>query len=710
LYLSIRIRIFSEELFNPIYLDINMPDQSSAENNFLLKITAIIQENISNEKFGVSELADEIGMSRSNLLRKIKKTNNLSVSQFIREVRLKYAMELLQDNKLGVSEISYKVGFSSVSYFIKCFREHYGYPPGEATKQDNKVDDSYWIEPNKGKKRNLLIGISSILILVAVLLYVFVKPIKPEPIGLEKSIAVLPFKNDSNDSTNVYLINGLMESILTKLQQIEDVRVISRTSVEKYRNNAKTSAEIANELNVSYFVEGSGQKIGDQIQLTVQLIEAPTDKHLWAEQYNKKNKDIFALQQNVAKNIASKIKAIITPEEEEQINKVPTDNLLAYDYFLKGMEFFHKGNKEGLLESIVYFKKAIEQDPEFARAYADIAMAYYYLDIASTQKKHTALINENADKALLLDAKLPQSLLAKAMYFMNKREYDKALPYLEKALYFNPNSALVINFLSDYYTTYMPNTQKYLEYALRGIRLDIAAQDSVTASYVYLHVSNAFVQTGFIDESLFYINKSTDYNPKNLFSEYLKAYILYAKNQDLVKTKDLLVAAFEKDTTRLDILQEVGKMYYYMRDFETSYAYYKHFVAVREKYNLSIYPHEDIKIGLVMEKTGRKAEAEKLIANYFNYATNDKSIYKNVSLAVYYAQKGEVEKALEFLEKFSNEDNYQYWLVLFLEIDPLVDNLKDHPDFKKLIKKINNKFWKGHKEIKKSLKEKELID
>ena len=686
-----------------------MPDQSSSENDFLLKITVIIQENISNEKFGVSELADEIGMSRSNLLRKIKKINNLSVSQFIRQVRLKNAMELLQENALSVSEISYKVGFGSVSYFIKCFRDHFGFPPGEASNQENQLDDAYWIEPNKGNKRKFILGVFFILILMAVLIYVFTKPAKEEPVSLEKSIAVLPFKNDSNDSTNVYLINGLMESILTKLQQIEDVRVISRTSVEKYRNNAKTSAEIAKELNVSYFVEGSGQKIGDQIQLTVQLIEAPTDKHLWAEQYNKNTKDIFALQQDVAKNIAGEIRAIITPEEEEQINKVPTDNLLAYDYFLKGMEFFHKGNREGLVEAIVFFKKAVEEDPEFAQAYADIAMAYYYLDIASAQRKHTALINENADKALLLDGKLPQSLLAKALYYMNIREYDKALPYLEKALHYNPNSALAINFLSDYYTTYMPNTQKYLEYALRGIGLDIAAQDSVTASYVYLHVSNAFVQTGFVDEALFYINKSTDYNSKNLFSEYLKAYILYAKNQDLLKTKDLLVAAFEKDTTRLDILQEVGKMYYYLRDYETSYAYYKHFVAAKEKHKLSIYPHEDIKIGLVMEKTGRKAEAEKLFANYFDYATNNKSIYKNASLAVYYAQKGDVEKALELLELFSKEDNYQYWLVLFLEIDPLVDNIKDHPDFKKLIKKINDKFWKDHKEIEKALKEKKLI-
>src|SRR5690606_34887147 len=137
----------------------------------------------------------------------------------------------------------------------------------------------------------------------------------------EKSIAVLPFKNDSNDSSNVYLVNGLMESTLNNLQQINGLRVVSRTSVEKYRNGTKSIPEMAEELNVSYFVEGSGQKIGDRILLNIQLIEASTDRHLWTKQYRREMRDVFGLQQEIARDIAGKIEVRITPEEAERIGK-----------------------------------------------------------------------------------------------------------------------------------------------------------------------------------------------------------------------------------------------------------------------------------------------------------------------------------------------------------------------------------------------------
>ncbi|MBE9509811.1 MAG: helix-turn-helix domain-containing protein, partial [Bacteroidetes bacterium] len=353
-----------------------MPDAHSTQNDFLSKITEIIVENISNERFGVSELAHEIGMSRSNLLRKVKKLSKISVSQFIRQVRLKHAMEMLRQTSLTVSEVSYKVGFSSISYFIKCFHDYYGYPPGEVGKRDLNESDSIQIGESS-KKRNITILVSAIFVVVLLaILFIVFKPVLSKKINLEKSIAVLPFKNDSNDSTNVYIINGLMESILNNLQKIEDLKVISRTSVEKYRNAPQIIPEIARQLNVNYFVEGSGQKIGDQILLNIQLIEAQTDKHLWSGQYSREAKDIFKLQMEVAKNIADEIEAIITPEEEERINKVPTENLVAYDYFLKGLDLFYKGSRESLVEAITYFEKAIEHDNEFARAYADIAIAY----------------------------------------------------------------------------------------------------------------------------------------------------------------------------------------------------------------------------------------------------------------------------------------------------------------------------------------------
>ncbi|MCD4724668.1 MAG: helix-turn-helix domain-containing protein, partial [Bacteroidales bacterium] len=197
-----------------------MPDSHYIENDFLRKATEIIEENISNEQFGVSELAADMGMSRSSLLRKVKKLSKLSVSQFIRQVRLKQAMEMLRQNSFNVSEVSYKVGFSSTSYFIKCFRDHYGYPPGEAGKRSLNESDPIQNGQSRKKRMMVVLGAPLIIALLLVILFFIVKPFSYEQEDIEKSIAVLPFINDSDDSTNVYFINGLMESILNNLQKI----------------------------------------------------------------------------------------------------------------------------------------------------------------------------------------------------------------------------------------------------------------------------------------------------------------------------------------------------------------------------------------------------------------------------------------------------------------------------------------------------------
>ena len=179
-----------------------MPDSHSPDADFRSKITGIILENISNEQFGVSELADALNMSRSNLLRKLKKQTGLSVSQFIRQVRLERALEILRDGNATVSEISWQVGFSSTSYFIKCFREIYGYPPGEFSKQEMSSDDEEKPVVSDGKKRRMGILVAVILIVLAGILWIFLKP-TAKSAATDKSIAVLPFKNESNDSTNV---------------------------------------------------------------------------------------------------------------------------------------------------------------------------------------------------------------------------------------------------------------------------------------------------------------------------------------------------------------------------------------------------------------------------------------------------------------------------------------------------------------------------
>ena len=881
-----------------------MSDSGSIKNDFLKQLIKVIEEHISDELFGVSELAQEIGMSRSNLLRKLKKSTNRSVSQFIRQVKLKKAMELLKDSSLTVSEVSYKVGFSSTSYFIKCFREEYGYPPGEAGKKDELLKSEFsspthqlaaimftdiegytammqqdedkamkfrsrhreifesttqkykgkilqyygdgtlstfssaidavrcgielqlsfceepsipvrigihtgdilfsedgiagdgvniasrieslaaaqsvfisakvydeiknqsgiytasmgvfelknvdkpvevyaitnqgLVVPDKkqisGKARSKpqepkssfsprtrkieilwgLIILASIAIGYLVANSGLLNPEKQNKSSIlefntRKSIAVLPFINDSNDSTNVYIINGLMESTLNNLQKIRDLRVISRTSAEKYRNATKTIPEIAKELDVHYLIEGSGQKIGDQIMLNIQLIDAQNDQHLWSEQYNREIKDIFALQKEVSIHITEQIEVIITPEEEERINKAPTTDLVAYDYFLKGYDLLLTRSQAKLQKAIAYFEKAIEHDQEFARAYAAIAISYYYLDEGQAEKKYADQISHFADQAMLFDATLPQSLIAKALNYMHSEEYEFAASYLEKALEINPNEDIVYIFLIELYKDHIPDTEKYLEYALRGLEIDISMYDSIIGSFAFLQISNAFIQSGFVDEAEKYINKSLEYYPENLYSEYVKAYILYARNRNLDQTLSLLHEALRKDTTRIDIIQEVAKIYYFKRDFKNSYAYYKKYLNTKEALNLDIYPTENAKIGIVFSEMGFQEESEKYFTLFKEHADTDQSIYKSINLAAYYSAMGDVQKSLEYMRLFSEEDHYHYWIILFLDIDPLIDNIKSTKEYHDIRKKLENKFWKYHEEVKDNLNKKGLI-
>ena len=663
-------------------------------------------EHISDENFGVTELAEALHMSRSNLLRKIKKDTELSASQFIRQVRLEESLELLRQGSLSVSEISYEVGFGSPSYYIKCFREHYGYPPGEASKKG--FDDRSVAQGFLRRHRWKILAAASLIVIFVVMWKFIPGPATPQ-VEREKSIAVLPFKNESGDTTNVYFINGLMESTLNSLQKIEDLRVISRTSAEKYRNSDKAVPEIARELGVNYLVEGSGQKVGDQVLLHIQLIEASSDRPVWSEQYNRQVDDIFALQNEVARKITAGIEAVVTPDELEQIQKKPTKNLLAYDYYLRGLEPMWAGTREGWEEAIALFEKAVGEDPQFALAYANIAIAYFFLDQYKKEKKYTDAINTYADKALLYDSRSAESLIAKAMYYMQTEEYRLALPHLEKALEYNPNSSAVVQILADYYARIIPDTGKYLEYALKGIQLDVTSSDSIARSYTYLHLSNALVQTGFVAESLEYIRKSLDFNPRNPFAPYLKAYILYARDRDLAETTKQLTKEWEKDTTRLDILQEVGKMHYFQEDYDSAYYYYQKFVDARQQGGLDIFPQEDIKIGVVYEKMGLQEMADDLFSSYDAYCERDQSIYKSASTAMKYAHDGDYDKAIEQLRVFSTQDHYQYWILLFMELDPLMKPLEGHPGYERVMQKIKDRFWDNQARLRESLEEKGLL-
>ncbi|MBL0739983.1 helix-turn-helix domain-containing protein [Chryseolinea lacunae] len=679
-----------------------MPESPQPESSFLIELTAVVEKNIANEQFGVSELADAMNMSRSNLLRKVKKETNLSVSQLINQVRLKRAMELLRQSSLNVSEVSHQVGFNSTSYFIKCFREYYGYPPGEAGRRDVVTPSETAVLPETNREvppRRLTRTTLGLMLAVGILVLTaggyFIWSRTNHRSGTEEiSIAVLPFKNDSNDSSNVYLINGLMEATLNNLQKIEDLRVISRTSVEKYRNASRSIPEMAKELNVKYFVEGSGQKIGDRIVLNIQLIDGETDKHLWSNQYRREAKDIFELQQEIAKNISQEIEVIITPEEERRIEKKPTDDLVAYDYFLKGKDLFYR---DDLIGAIPWLNKAIEKDPKFSLAYATATMVYYYLDIFDVEKKHTADIDNYAEKAILYEARSSESMIAKALSFAQKRQYELSIPYFEKALEYDPHSGLVLHFLTEFYNIHVPNPAKYLEYAIQKVKADKGA-DSVTTGFNYFHLGNALLQNGFLDDAMRYATKSLQLNAKGFFAGYVYDYTFYAKDRDAGKARDRLLARWKKDTLRFDVLQEVGKMNTMLGDYKAATACYDRAVARMNLYHMDIFKHEYLRFGVAYARTGQKEKAERYLQQFKTFADNDRTMYKDLYLTTYYAYTGEANKAMKLFERFATQDNFIFW-VLLLRIDPVCDDLRKDPKFDAVMKEIERKYWKKHAQL-----------
>ncbi|MEX2234595.1 MAG: hypothetical protein WD824_20685 [Cyclobacteriaceae bacterium] len=226
---------------------------------------------------------------------------------------------------------------------------------------------------------------------------------------VEKSIAVLPFKNLSNNPEDRYLADGMMDAILNHLQRIKDLSVRSRSSTDQYRESVPTASKIGDELNVSYILEGSFQKVGNKANLIVQLIHTKSDEHLWAEEYNRDWSDIFKVQKDVAGLIAQELYANITREEANAIETIPTSNMVAYEYYLKGdkahWDFWKNNDIQKIHESRELFQKAIDLDAKFSLGFTGLGRAYWMLANRSPllATDYYAKAKVNFEKAISVD-------------------------------------------------------------------------------------------------------------------------------------------------------------------------------------------------------------------------------------------------------------------------------------------------------------------
>jgi len=273
------------------------------------------------------------------------------------------------------------------------------------------------------------------------------------PAILEKSIAVLPFENRSEDKANAYFADGIQDEILTRLSKIADLKVISRTSTQHYKSAPENLPEIARLLGVAHILEGSVQKSGDSVRVNVQLIKAASDSHLWADTFDRKLTDIFSVESEVAKAIADQLRAKLTGQEERVIAAKPTDNVEAYDAYLRGLAYSVKGlNAAHWLEAQKYLREAVRLDPKFALAWALLSNvdASGYISLAL---QPTVALREEAQQAaetaLALQPNLGEAILAKGYYYYAcLKDYDTAVHYFDQARPFLPNSARIPEFLA----------------------------------------------------------------------------------------------------------------------------------------------------------------------------------------------------------------------------------------------------------------------
>jgi TolB-like protein/Flp pilus assembly protein TadD len=290
------------------------------------------------------------------------------------------------------------------------------------------------------------------------------------------SIAVLPFTNMSDDPKQEYFADGMTEDLITDLSQMSGLFVIARNSTFVYKGKAVKIRQVAEELGVRYVLEGSVRKAGDQVRINTQLIDATTGHHLWAKRYDGKMGDIFALQDKITQKIVSALTVKLTEREQSQIAKKETDNIEAYDVFLKGWAHYLRFTPSDFTEAISYFKKAIDLDPNYARAYAGLARTYEEITALRWHERMGIVYIEaclRARQYLRMAMKSPTSIAYEvaAVMDLKRHQYNEAIEKAERALTLDPNDPSCYAAMGRV-LIYSGKPKEALAFLERGKRLD----------------------------------------------------------------------------------------------------------------------------------------------------------------------------------------------------------------------------------------------
>jgi adenylate cyclase len=327
------------------------------------------------------------------------------------------------------------------------------------------------------------------------------------------SIVVLPFDNLSDDPQQDYFSNGITEDITTDLSKIASLFVISRNSASIYKGKAVKVQDISRELGVRYVLEGSVRRSDNQVRITAQLIDAIQGQHLWSERYDRPLQDIFAVQDEIRQQIVFALKVKLTPEEQARFKTAPTNNLEAYDYYLRGFQLAWRTTKETNIQARQMFEKAIELDPQYAGAYGGLGFTYFmeWFSQWSADPQNLARAEEMLQKATVLDESLPRAHAALGLVKLWQKQYAQATAEIERALALDPNSATgYANLASVLMSVGRP--EEAIEAAKTALRLD-------PRQFQYLNaVGQAYVYARRYEEAIAVLKQVLVYNPSLWFA------------------------------------------------------------------------------------------------------------------------------------------------------------------------------------------------
>jgi TolB-like protein/Tfp pilus assembly protein PilF len=577
------------------------------------------------------------------------------------------------------------------------------------------------------KKLNLKIFIGTLIFLVLILAgYFFISRLFKPAEAIEKSIAVLPFENMSDDKEHSWFGDAMTDEIIMQLYKIKEFTVRSRTSVMQYKGTAKTSPVIGQELNVNYLIGGSAQRFEDQVKIRVQLINAVTDIPLWGDTFEGNWKDILYIQSEIAKQIADKLKTVLSPEEIIRIDKKPTENPEAYNYYLRGNDYYLRSfDKQNFEIAAKMFGAAIDLDPNFALAYVRLSFCYLSLHWFHYDKSlnRVAKSKEYIDAAFRIDSNLPQAHLALATYyywgFLN---YSKALEEIKISEENLKNNSECIYIKASIY-------RRAGEWALAKENYLKAFELDPGSPRIVLDLAGTLYLMGEYPEAEKYINKVISINPTLFQSYWIKSLMYlkwkgnttearetiaeafqfkecisnpilfelnilmdiydgnYQKALSYLSTRDIEIIEGQYNTTTKSLLY--AKIYFLMNLREKAYKY---FDSARVTIELRILQNPDddrlyIAAGIAYAGLGLKEKAIESGKRAVELMPIDKEFYRGAyrveDLARIYVMVGEYDAALERIGLLLSLPGPLS--VKLLLLDPTWKPLWNLPEFKKII-------------------------